>query len=302
MLPQGEGPHLHSVQVGDFLQLAAYGANGNHASCVFSRDAASRLEASCITLTNMWLTHNGAVHSLAWALKPAGCEVAQLQLKGCVLSADAWHPAPGEWGTVTTMKVEECVGPWVDSGPAIALDAALQQMSSLRSLHIAKCNLSSGLPAVLCQLSGLTHLSLCGAQLAYLPPLACMSGEPARVVSMHLRRPGSAVQFLNLPSLWQLHYTAETRLATDCNRCPPLRLAGLQCLNLNSNTFAQLPWLGWAPRLRLFYIEHNPNLLLDGASVERLAGDAPNLRYFSIGGPAAAGARLARMLHGVTVA
>lgn len=50
-------------------------------------------------------------------------------------------------------------------------------MSSLRSLVIANCNLSGGLPEALGQLSNITYLVLRCNQLANLPPLACMRGE-----------------------------------------------------------------------------------------------------------------------------
>lgn len=77
--------------------------------------------------------------------------------------------------------------------------------------------------------------------------------------------------------------------------------SGLKLLDLDYNLFSQLPTLASAPNLTTMHMYHNTELVLDAASVDRLAAEAPRLRHFGVGGTAAAGARLAKNLPGLTV-
>lgn len=230
-------------------------------------------------LSRLSLTTRGTMSLLARTLVPAGKMLTELRLWGCVLSPTAQLPS-SDFGGITFLELHACGAAPPGGGAAAALNAVLQHMQGLHTVRIINCDLSGGLPNMLRQLRNITCLTL-HSKLDSLPPLACMPGEPCPRLA--ISQPANVVS--QLPH----------------QRPPFSALAVLTWLVLDGNNFGRLPSLGSAPKLAALNLQHNPNLAMDAASVDRLAAEAPNLQRVKVGGAFAAGARLGQKLPRLTV-
>lgn len=252
-------------------------------TCAATLEECERSGSPRVRLDGLLLTADGAVPLLVSTLKPASSHIESLALTQCGLSEAAWLPA-GHLHSITRLELQDCTNAVPGSSLTSVLDAALQQMSRLRSLQISDCDLSSGLPDALRQLRSIDDLYINDAQLASLPPLACMEGRCCDDIGAH-DTCGLVVCLDRTPK--QPPYR---------RRLLPVPFSGLECLDLDGNVFAEMPSLGSAPRLTTLRINQEFELVLDAASARRLAAEAPNLCHLSIGGPVAAGVWLAKQL------
>lgn len=237
-----------------------------------------------LSISNLKLMAQGAVGQVAQVLKPPAQPLRVLDVQGCCLSSQAWHPGSEQLGAVTCLQ---CAAATAAGSLETALNTGLQRMSSLRSVSIRDCSLSSGIPTALRERPAITYLCLSGCSLTALPQLACMPGGRCTVVPV--------------PGLWTVHACNLLELLPSINLLPSNSLshrllscsAVLEALILDYNSFSRLPSLGSAPRLQTLSLLGNPSLVLDAQAAARLPTEAPALTYLLVGGTAAAAVSLA---------
>lgn len=126
-----------------------------------------------LSLSDLNLTAQGAIGQLLQVLKPAEQPLPVLDLQGCCLSSQSWHPGSELLQAVTRF---DCTAVIAVGSLQTAMNAGLQRMNSLCAIHFDGCDFSSGLPTALCECQAITHLVLSACQLTTLPQLACMPG------------------------------------------------------------------------------------------------------------------------------